>query len=161
LWRKVFRRFGVRGMMLGSAALSTAAATLTTVAEASGQWGHVWAFGTVFLMATVAGQAVFAAAISWISVVAEEAHRGTLIAFSSTLVAVESMALAAILNRLAQNHSTLWPDVIVLMLAIGAGFASLGAPPSETRRTLRRRVRVALQDRPFPTGSPSVSLQAA
>lgn len=58
LWRKVFRLFGVRGMMLGSALLSVAAATLTLAAEASGQWTHPWAYGTVFLLATVAAQAV-------------------------------------------------------------------------------------------------------
>jgi MFS family permease len=162
LWRKVYRLFGVRGMMLGSSLLSTAAAALTIVAEASGQWTHIWAFGTVFLLATVAGQAVYAAAISWISVVAAESHRGTLIAFSSTLVAVESAVLAAVLGNIAQSHSTIWPDVVVLVLAVGAGVASLGAPASETPRTIRRRVReVALQRRPFPTGSPSVSLQAA
>ncbi|WP_156943052.1 hypothetical protein [Mycobacterium genavense] len=66
LWRKVYRFFGVRGMMLGSALLSVAAATLTLAVEVYGQWTHVWAYGTVFLVATVAAQAVFAAAISWL-----------------------------------------------------------------------------------------------
>jgi MFS family permease len=131
LWRKVYRRFGVRGMMLGSGLLSVTAATLTLTAESSGQWYHIWAYGTVFLLATVAGQAVYAAAISWISVVADESHRGTLIAFSSTLVAVEAMLLAGVLGGLAQNHATIWPDVFVLVLAIGATLASLGAPASE------------------------------
>lgn len=162
LWRKVYRVFGVRGMMLGSALLSVTAATLTIVAESCGQWFHIWAYGTVFLLATVAAQAVFAAAISWISVVAAESHRGTLIAFSSTLVAIESMALAGVLGGLAQNHSTIWPDVIVLILAVAAAFASLGAPGSETRRAVHRRARdVAHQGRPFPSIAPSVSLQAA
>ncbi|MEE6135050.1 MFS transporter [Mycobacterium sp. 050128] len=155
LWRKVYRFFGVRGMMLGSALLSIAAATLTLTAEVCGQWTHIWAYGTVFLLATVAAQAVFAAAISWLSLVAEESHRGTLIAFSSTVVAVETMALAAVLGNIAQNHSTIWPDVVVLILAIGAALASLGAPPSETRRT------VTPLRRSFPAVSPAVSLQAA
>ncbi|GLE53131.1 MFS transporter [Mycobacterium montefiorense] len=155
LWRKVYRLFGVRGMMLGSALLSITAATLTIAAESSGQWVHIWAYGTVFLLATVAGQAVFAAAISWISVVADESHRGTLIAFSSTLVAIESTALAGVLGSLAQNHSTILPDVVVLVLAIGAGLASLGAPPAKTRRAVDRPVRS------FSVMSPAVSLQAA
>jgi MFS family permease len=155
LWRKVYRLFGVRGMMLGSALLSVAAATLTLVAEACGQWVHIWAYGTVFLLATVAAQAVVAAAISWLSVVADESNRGTLIAFSSTLVAIEAMALAGVLGRIAQNHSAIWPDVVVLILAIAAVLASLGAPPSETRRT------VIPLARSFSTVSPAVSLRAA
>jgi predicted tellurium resistance membrane protein TerC len=64
-------------------------------------------------------------------VVADESHRGTMIAFSSTLVAVEAMLLAGVLGGLAQNHATIWPDVFVLVLAIGATLASLGAPASE------------------------------
>ncbi|BAX91257.1 hypothetical protein [Mycobacterium shigaense] len=135
LWRCVYRGFGVRGMLLGSALLSVAAATLTLAAESSGQWYHMWAYGTVFLLATVAGQAVFAAAISWISVAAAEPHRGTLIAFSSTLVAVESMVLAGWLDGIAQNHSTVWPDIVVLVLAIGAALASLSAPGSARAAT--------------------------
>jgi MFS family permease len=162
LWRKVYQLFGVRGMMLGSALLSIAAATLTVAAESCGQWFHIWAYGTVFLLATVAGQAVVAATISWISVAAAESHRATLIAFSSTLLAIETMALAGALGGLAQNHSTIWPDVIVLILAVGAGIASLGAPPSETRPATRRRVRdVGHQGRSFSSIAPSVSLQAA
>lgn len=136
LWRKVYQVFGVRGMMLGSALLSVAAATLTVIAESWGQWFHVWAYGTVFFLATMAGQAVFAAAISWISVVAAESHRGTLIAFGSTLVAIESMVLAGVLGAIAQNHSAIWPDFVVLILAVGAALAALGAPTSETRRAV-------------------------
>jgi hypothetical protein len=105
----------------------------------------------VFLLATVASQAVVAATISWISVAAAESHRATLIAFSSTLLAIETMALAGALGGLAQNHSTIWPDLIVLMLAIGAAFASLGAPGSGTRRVIRS----------VSTISPAMSLQAA
>ncbi|BBY22477.1 hypothetical protein MSTO_26820 [Mycobacterium stomatepiae] len=86
--------------------------------------------------------------------VAEETHRGTLIALSSTLVAVETMALAAVLGNMAQNHSTIWPDVVVLILAIGAALASLTAPPSETRRAVAPRVRS------FPAASPAMALQA-
>lgn len=162
LWRKVYRVFGVRGMMLGSALLSVAAATLTLVAELSGLWGHIWAYGTVFLLATVAAQAVFAAAISWLSVVAEESHRGILIAFSSTLVALETMALAGVLGGIAQNHAAIWPDIVVLILAIAAALASLSAPASETRRAVEPRLHsVPVRSRSLPTVAPAVSLQAA
>ncbi|MGE2814148.1 MFS transporter [Mycobacterium heidelbergense] len=162
LWRKVFQLFGVRGMMLGSALLSITAATLTVVAESSGQWFHIWAYGTVFLLATVAGQAVFAAAISWLSAVADESHRATLIAFSSTLVAIEAMALAFVLGSIAQNHTAIWPDVVVLLLAVAAAIAALGAPKSETRPAPADRERtVAFAPRSFAKVAPAVSLQAA
>jgi hypothetical protein len=85
LWRKVYRLFGVRGMLLGSALLSTAAALLCVVAESCGQWFHLWAYGTTFFLATVAAQAVFAASISWIGALAAEQYRGTLIGFGANV----------------------------------------------------------------------------
>jgi MFS family permease len=128
LWRKVHRLFGVRGMLLGSGLLSTAAALLCILAESCGQWFHLWAYGTVFLLATVAAQAVDAAAILWISVLVAEQHRATLLGFAATLVAVESTALGAVLGGIAQLHDTTWPVFIVLILAVAAAFAALRAP---------------------------------
>ncbi|UXA08143.1 MFS transporter [Mycobacterium sp. SMC-2] len=133
LWRKVYQLFGVRGMLLGSALLSVAAAVASIVAQLCGQWFHMWAYGTVFLLATVAALAVFAAAISWISVVAAEPHRGTLIGFCSTLLAIETTVLGGALGGIAQKHSTVWPVVVVLILAVAAAVAALGAPASEPR----------------------------
>ena len=133
LWRKIYQLFGVRGMLLGSALLSAAASVLSIAAEWRGQWFHMWAYGSVFLLATVAALAVFAAAISWISVVAAEPHRGTLIGFCTTLLAIETMALGGALGGIAQNHSTIWPVAVVLILAVVAAVASLGAPASEPR----------------------------
>ena len=156
LWRRIYGVFGVRGMTLGSALLSVTAAMLSLAAESCGQWSHMWAYGTVFLLATVAGQAVFAAAISWISVVADESHRGTLIGFCSTVVAVETTALGGIFGWIAQNHSAIWPDAVVLLMAVAAALASLAAPASESRRA----VVAAQPGRVFSTSS-SVSLQAA
>ncbi|BBY22472.1 MFS transporter [Mycobacterium stomatepiae] len=129
LWRKIYQLFGLRGMLLGSAVLSAAAGVLSIAAESRGQWFHIWAYGTVFLLATVAALAVFAAAIAWIGVVAAEPHRAMLIGFCSTLLAIETTALGGALGGLAQNHSTIWPIVIVLILAVAAAVASLGAPP--------------------------------
>jgi MFS family permease len=128
LWRKVYRLFGVRGMLVGSALLSAVAAALCIVAESCGLWSHIWAYGTVFLLVTVATAAVVAAGISWISVLAAEQHRGTLIGFCSTLVAVVSTVLGGALGGIAQKHSTIWPVVIVLILSVIAALASLGAP---------------------------------
>ncbi|WP_245847326.1 MFS transporter [Mycobacterium szulgai] len=141
-WRKVYTRFGVRGMLLGSASLSSAGAVLSIVAETSGQWYHMWAYGTVFLLATVSGQPVVAAAVSWISVFAAEEHRGTLIGFSMTLVAIESAVLGAGLGGLAQARSTVLPVVLVLVLAVIAGIAALRAPGpiGETSRSRSWRV---------------------
>ncbi|MCV7439461.1 MFS transporter [Mycobacterium seoulense] len=134
LWRKIHQLFGVRGMLLGSALLSAAAGALCIAAESCGQWSHMWAYGTVFLLATVAALAVFAAAISWVGMVAAEPHRGTLIGFCSTLLAIETTALGGALGGIAQNHSTIWPVAVVLILAVAAAVAALGAPASPPRR---------------------------
>ncbi|SON62073.1 hypothetical protein MSIMFI_03593 [Mycobacterium simulans] len=145
LWRKVYGRFGVRGMLLGSALLSMAGAGLCIVAELCGQWYHMWAYGTVFLLATVAAQPVVAASVSWISVFAAEQHRATLIGFGSTLVAIMSTLVGAVLGVIAQKHATVWPVVIVLILSVVAAVAALRAPgpaaePARTRSLrLQRR----------------------
>lgn len=128
LWRKVFQLFGVRGMLLCSALLSATAGGLSIAAQSCGQWTHIWAYGTVFFLATVAALAVFAASVAWISVVAAEAHRATLIAFCSTLLALEITALGGALGGIAQNCSAIWPVVVVVVLAVAAAVASLGAP---------------------------------
>ncbi|WP_322859602.1 MFS transporter [Mycobacterium europaeum] len=136
LWGKVYGLFGVRGMLVGSALLSAFAAALCIAAESCDLWSHVWAYGTVFLLATIATAAVVAAGISWISVVAAEEHRGTLIGFSSTLVAVASTVLGGVLGGIAQKHTMIWPVVIVLILSVAAALASLGAPRGHRERSL-------------------------
>lgn len=128
LWRAVNRRFGVRGMLLGSSLFSIAAALVCIVAELCGQWTQMWAYGTAFLLATVAAQTVVAASISWISMFAPEQHRATLICFGATLAAVVSTLLGAVLGELAQRHATIGPVLVSLTLAIIAAVASLRAP---------------------------------
>lgn len=130
LWRRVFRLSGVRGMLVGSALVSALAAALCIAAESCGQWMHMWAYGTVFLLATVSTAAVVAAGISWIGLIAAEQHRGTLIGFCSTLVAIVSTVLGAALGGIAQRHHEIWPVVVVLILSVVAAIASLGAPRS-------------------------------
>lgn len=133
LWRTVYQLFGVRGMMLGSALLSAAASAVSIAAQSCGQGTHMWAYGTAFFLATVAALAVFAAAISWIGVVAAEPHRATLIAFCSTLLALETTALGGAFGGIAQDHSAIWPVAVVLILAVAAAVAALGAPAAKPR----------------------------
>ena len=128
LWRIVYRRQGSRGMLVGSASLGCTAALLCILAEASGMWSQLWVHGVVFLLATVANQAIFTAAIAWINVYAVDHHRATLIAFGSLLVAIESILLGAVLGALAQHTAAIWPVVVVLLLNLVAGRAALFAP---------------------------------
>ncbi|WP_208611904.1 MFS transporter [Mycobacterium paraffinicum] len=128
VWTRVHRVYGVRGMLVGSAILSAVAAAACILAELSGQWLRVWVYGTVFFLATLAGAAVVAAGISWISAAAAEQHRGTLIGFCSTLVAVVSTVLGAALGGIAQRHTAIWPVVVVFGLSAIAAIASLRAP---------------------------------
>lgn len=127
VWRIIYRVFGVRGMLLGSALVSSAAALVCIVAERSGEWSHLWTYGVVFLLATVASQAIFAATISWISVFATEHHRATLISLGALLVAVESSVLGAALGAIALKDS-LWPILVVLTLNVLAAAWAVGAP---------------------------------
>ena len=128
MWRIVYRRHGARGMLLGSAMLASSAAVTCIIAEACGAWSRVWVHGVVFLLATVANQAIFTAAVAWINVFAAAEHRATLIAFGSLLVAVESIVLGAVLGALAQSASAIWPIAVVLVLNLIAGRAALYAP---------------------------------
>lgn len=128
VWRIVYRRYGARGMLVGSAMLGSTAAVLCLLAEAAGVWAQLWVHGVVFLLATVANQAIFTAAIAWINVYSVDHHRATLIAFGSLLVAVESILLGAVLGALAEHASAIWPVAVVLALNLIAGRAALFAP---------------------------------
>jgi MFS family permease len=128
LWQGVYRTYGVRGMLIGSVLLSSSAAVICITSETHQRWSNGWTHGVVFLLATVASQAVFAAAISWIGVAANEDDRAMLISFGSIVVAVSSSAAGAVLGGIASNHSTIWPVVIVLVLSLVAADAALRAP---------------------------------
>lgn len=129
LWRWVYRRsFGVRGMLLLSALIGSAAAAICIAAQAFHGWSQVWVHGIVFLLATVANQAILAAGISWVNVYAAERERATLIGFTATLVAVETALLGAGLGVIAQKSSAIWPVTILLVLNLIAAAAALRAP---------------------------------
>jgi MFS family permease len=131
LWRIVYRRHGARGMLLGSALLGSSAAVTCILAEASGAWSKPWVHGIVLLLATVANQAIFAAAVAWINMFASDAHRPTLLAFGALLVAVESIVVGAVLGALAEITSAIWPVTVVLVLNVIALRAAGLAPRRE------------------------------
>jgi uncharacterized membrane protein YfcA len=88
----------------------------------------------VILLATVANQAIFTAAISWVNVYAADHHRATLLAFGAILVAVETSLLGAILGTIAQNTSAVWPVTIVLLLNLVAALVASRAPTRPATR---------------------------
>jgi len=98
------------------------------MAEAYGAWSHAWVHGIVFLLTTVANQAIFAAAISWINACAADRHRAALIGFGSMLVAIESTLLGAVLGGIAEKTSAIWPVTIVLALNVLATMTAARAP---------------------------------
>jgi len=133
LWRIVYRsRFGVRGMLLISALIGSAAAVICILAEVFDVWSQVWMHGLVILLATLANQAVLASAISWINVYAVDHQRATLIGFGAVLVAVETALLGAVLGTIAENASAIWPVAIILLLNLAAAGVALRAPTRES-----------------------------
>ncbi|WP_133119120.1 MFS transporter [Mycolicibacterium agri] len=129
LWRWVYRkRFGVRGMLLLSALIGSTAALICMTVQAFHGWSQVWAQGIVFLLATVASQAIFTAGIAWVNIYAADYQRATLFGFSAVAVAVETSLLGAGLGVIAQKSSAIWPVVILLILNLVAAVAALRAP---------------------------------
>ena len=127
LWRVVYRCYGVRTMLVGSALLSASAATICVGAAVYHQWSHVWVHAIVVLLSTLATPAVSAAAISWISVCASDKDRAALISFGAILVAVTSAAAGLVLGACASNPSAM-PAVMMLGLTLVAAAAALRAP---------------------------------
>lgn len=145
LWRLVLRTHGVRGMLCGSAILSSIAAVGSTVAEIAGATANAWLQTTIILLATMAGQSVFAAAISWISAFADEQHRATLIGFAAAAVAVTTATVGALMGMMAQIEAPGWPVAVVLALNVAAGCMAVRAPgatlsPIEPRKDVGQNV---------------------
>ena len=128
LWRFVYGRFGVRGMLLAGGLLSSSAAVIAIAADLNQTWSPFWIHGTVFFSASVAGLAIATAPVSWISAYADERQRATLIGFGATLVAVVSTLLGWLLGTIAQWTSTIWPVAIMLILSLAATAAAVRAP---------------------------------
>jgi MFS family permease len=143
LWRRVFSRRGVRGMLVLSGAVSSAAALVCLANEVIPDRELLWVHSVVFFLATLANAAIGAATVSWISAFATEDRRAVLISFAAALAAVVSTVLGAVLGTIAQASVAAWPVVIVLALAVVATAVALRAP-----------------DRPPATGNSASALQA-
>lgn len=133
-WRWVSQRMGVRAMFLISALLGSTAALICVVIEYRQEWNHVCIYAIVFVLATVANQAIFSAGLIWISALADDQHRATLLGFGALLIAVESSLLGVALGALAQNAAIIGPLLAVLALNLVAAVAAVRlAPPADQR----------------------------
>ena len=92
---------------------------------------HIWIYGIVFILATMANQAIFSAGLAWIGAFAAEHHRATLLGFGSLLIAVESSVLGAALGAVAQNAAVVGPIITILVLNVVAGIAAIWAAPGQ------------------------------
>lgn len=128
LWRRVFSRRGVRGMLVMSGAVSSSAAFVCLANEVIPGGELLWVHGVVFFLATLANAAIGAATVSWISAFAAEERRAMLISFAAALAAVVSAVLGAVLGTIAQATVAPWPVMIVLALAVLATAVATRAP---------------------------------
>ena len=135
VWRRVFSRRGVRGMLVTSGTISSAAALVCLANEVVPDQELLWVHSVVFFLATLANAAIGAATVSWISAFAAEERRAVLISFAAALAAVVSTVLGAVLGTIAQASVAAWPVVIVLVLAVVATTVAVRAPdrPPATR----------------------------
>ncbi|WP_407687377.1 glycosyltransferase family protein [Mycobacterium sp. HUMS_1102779] len=86
LWRAVHRIAGMRGMLVGASLMAVTAAAVCMLVHAAGVWSQVWVHGLILLLAAAADQAIYAAAIEWIGMFAEEYDRPVLVGFSMAAV---------------------------------------------------------------------------
>jgi MFS family permease len=128
LWRRVFSRCGVRGMLVMSGTISSAAALVCLANEVIPDREQLWVHSVVFFLATLANAAIGAATVSWISAFATEDRRAMLISFAAALAAVVSAVLGAVLGTIAQATVAPWPVMIVLALAVLATTVAIRAP---------------------------------
>lgn len=134
LWRAVYRAFGVRGMLLGSAIMSSAAAASCLVAESLDVWSSGWVLAGVFLLVTIANQAVYTASITWVGLLADSRDRAALIGLGAAIVAIASCVSGAIVGEMAQDYTHHWPVVVMLMLSLVAVVVARRAPSREDAR---------------------------
>jgi MFS family permease len=128
VWRSVFSRFGVRGMLVMSGVINCVAAVIAIANESLPGGPQLWVHGVVFFLATLANGATGAATVSWISAFAAEERRAMLISFAAALTAVMSAVLGVVLGTIAQTTMAIWPVVIVLILGAVAATVAFRAP---------------------------------
>lgn len=131
LWRAVYRRFGVRGMLTGSASASSAAAAGCLVAESADWWSSGWVPATVVALAVVGSQAVYTASVTWIGILADTRHRALLLGAGAALVALATGVVGALVGQIAVLYCDRWPGVVMLILsvvALAVARSDFGAP---------------------------------
>ena len=131
-WRMV-SRLGIRAMLAISALLGATAALICVVIEYRQEWNHVWIYAIVFVVATVANQAVFTAGLMWVSANSTDQHRATLLGFGALLIAIESSLLGAALGVLAQSAAIIGPLLALLALNLAAAVAAVLLAPKGDR----------------------------
>lgn len=134
-WRSVSKRLGVRAMFVLSAILGSAAAMICVAIEYRQEWNHVWIYAIVFVLATVANQAIFSAGLIWIGANAVDQYRATLLGFGALLIAIESSLVGAALGVLAQSSEIIGPLLALLALNLLAAVAAVVLAPRRGQRT--------------------------
>ena len=74
-WRVVNRTLGPQAILVISGLMGSPVAAICVVIEYKREWDHVWIYGIVFILATIANQAIFTAMLSWMSSFAEPRSR--------------------------------------------------------------------------------------
>ncbi len=128
LWRAVYRAYGVRGMLRGSAAMSVAAATGCLLAETLDLWSSGWVLAAVFLLVTMANQAVYAASMNWVSLLADSRDRAALMGLGSAAIAIATCVVGAVVGDLALDHFDRGPVLVMLVLSLAALLIARNAP---------------------------------
>jgi hypothetical protein len=128
VWRAVYRAFGVRGMLIVSSLLAVTAALLCLHSHIIGLWQHPLVHGIVLLLAVMADQAIYAAAVTWIGRFAAEHERAMLMGFGAALIALVTSCLGVAFGAIAADVTAVWPVAIVLLLNFGALAAATRAP---------------------------------
>lgn len=128
-WRVVSQRLGVRAMFVVSAFLGSMAALICVVIEYRQEWNHVWIYAIVFVLATIANQAIFSAGLLWIGANAADEQRATLLGFGALLIAVVSSLAGAAIGAIAQNTEIIEPLLTLLGLNLLAVLAAILLAP--------------------------------
>jgi len=131
VWTIVRKRFGTSGMYVGSAAMSFAAATLCVVSLAFDLMHPMLTFELVILLAAMANQAVYPAALDWIYRETTEDVRVLVITFSQVFVTIAVMLISFILGLVAAQAPALWPLAIIVSGAAIAALAATRVPRME------------------------------
>jgi hypothetical protein len=97
----------------------------------------------VFVLATVASQAVYTASITWVGTMADSQDRPALISLGAALVALATCVAGAVVGQIALVYSDRWPVVVMLVLSVIA-IAVARHAPSRSAGTVGDQAQVTL-----------------